>query len=405
MATKRHTNLLASTVALLAIFAVTLWPLSGPAHRGFSACLTCGEGVAGDAVLNILLFIPLGAAMARHRSGIRGAVAASFAISLLVEVLQWWGVPGREATATDVLTNTIGGGVGAVLMANRRLLASPTTSEALLLVCAGGTLWTMIIGIATWGLAPDAPATRQYWGQHAHDLPGFTVLDARVIRSRINGYELPDAPIPTTNSLRESIQSEGYRIEALVSGLPSVGGRAEITALVDGENHFLALLEQRQCILRFSARMRGARIGLVPPSVGLADACAEGVTRVNGSLDRERMTVSLEHDGVLRSHSRRTTPGTGWSLIVPDALPDSVEWAWTLAWLGVPIALMGWWARRTGFNPWPRWIALSAWGCVVLVAAATVGEVALPTSTDCAIVSFAAAGTLVPTKRSGGRNR
>jgi hypothetical protein len=404
--TRANTSLLALALALATILALTLWPLSGASYDGFSTCLTCGDGIARDAVLNVLLFLPLGAALALVGVGIRGAVAASLAVSVVVEVLQWGIVPGREAAVTDLLTNTVGGGLGALLMANRHRLASPGGRDARALVCAAGALWTILIGFATWGLAPDAPATPQYWGQHVHDLPGFALLNARVIQARINGYDLPDAPIAATAALRRSIREKGYRLGATVSALPSVDGRAEIVALVDGANHFLALLEQRRCALRFSTRMRGARVGLVPPSVALVGACADGVTRVSGSFDRRQVIVSIERGGVTRWHSQRITPATGWLLVVPDVAPDGLDWAWTLAWLGVPIALIGWWARNTVASyPWQRWIALSAWGCVVLAGAAIIGKVALPTFADCAIVSFAAAATLISTARRSVRPR
>ena len=74
-----------------------------------------------DILLNVLLYIPLGLAAAlvflrRHSraASALGAIAAAFAVSLSVEMLQAF-MPQRDPSSLDVLTNVLGGTLGAVI--------------------------------------------------------------------------------------------------------------------------------------------------------------------------------------------------------------------------------------------------------------------------------------------------
>ena len=67
-----------------------------------------------DVLLNVLLFMPLGAALGVLRVRAVGAAAMGFFLSTTIELLQY-GIPGREPSARDVLTNTIGTIMGALI--------------------------------------------------------------------------------------------------------------------------------------------------------------------------------------------------------------------------------------------------------------------------------------------------
>lgn len=70
--------------------------------------------------LNILLFIPLGIAVALRSKErpLRSACLTGFAVSLIVEVVQYLFLPGRTVDVDDLILNTTGGamGVAAVLL-------------------------------------------------------------------------------------------------------------------------------------------------------------------------------------------------------------------------------------------------------------------------------------------------
>src|SRR5438445_1321542 len=64
--------------ALLPILVATLWPFPGQEPEGFLSCIACSDDATSDVLLNILLFAPLGAALAlRVRSIPRCALIAA----------------------------------------------------------------------------------------------------------------------------------------------------------------------------------------------------------------------------------------------------------------------------------------------------------------------------------------
>ena len=72
--------------------------------------------ILADGLLNVLFFLPLGFLVARG-GGARGVVAAllvGFGLSLAIEVGQF-AIPGRSSSALDLIANTLGAGLGALM--------------------------------------------------------------------------------------------------------------------------------------------------------------------------------------------------------------------------------------------------------------------------------------------------
>jgi glycopeptide antibiotics resistance protein len=99
---------------------------------------------ADDVVANILLYIPFGffagyALERRALAAVAGAAAAGFALSLFVELIQFYDV-GRVQDLVDICTNTSGAFLGGVAAAaSRRRVPSPYL--ALILVYWLGSRW------------------------------------------------------------------------------------------------------------------------------------------------------------------------------------------------------------------------------------------------------------------------
>jgi glycopeptide antibiotics resistance protein len=97
-----------------------------------------------DVVANVLLYLPLGffvayALQRRTPSALAGATAAGFALSLLVELVQFYDL-GRVQELTDICSNTAGALLGAAgAVAARRRVSSPYLT--LVLVCWLGNRW------------------------------------------------------------------------------------------------------------------------------------------------------------------------------------------------------------------------------------------------------------------------
>jgi hypothetical protein len=119
----------------LAILAVTLLPYRNGALSPFSFCFTCDFRWLADAVLNIGLFLPLGMALARRGRSWWIATLAGAVFSTAIELLQMV-VPGRDPSLRDIVANTLGAALGAVLVYRPRVWLVPTPRQAWWLLVA-----------------------------------------------------------------------------------------------------------------------------------------------------------------------------------------------------------------------------------------------------------------------------
>lgn len=116
--------------AFATVLALTLWPthVDGSARSGFEwfserlanrgIHLPFGYGFV-EFVLNIVLFVPPAAILAYLLNGRHTAwvILTGVAVSLFVEMVQLRVLDGRTATVQDVLANSLGAAVGAVVVA------------------------------------------------------------------------------------------------------------------------------------------------------------------------------------------------------------------------------------------------------------------------------------------------
>ncbi len=82
---------------------------------------------AVEAVANVLLFIPLGAALALRGVSVRKAALYGSLLSVTVECMQLLFVPGRTPSLDDVLLNTVGAMAGGALVSAVLPARRPTT--------------------------------------------------------------------------------------------------------------------------------------------------------------------------------------------------------------------------------------------------------------------------------------
>jgi hypothetical protein len=132
---RRSLRLLVATAAALVIGALTLAPRAviTPARGAFMRVVDAVTAPlllwipVGEAerVLNTLLFVPLGAAIALllTRRAWPIAIVVGFALSATVEYAQL-SIPGRVPDRDDVLWNTVGAAIGVVAITVPRLLTT-----------------------------------------------------------------------------------------------------------------------------------------------------------------------------------------------------------------------------------------------------------------------------------------
>src|SRR5258708_7450434 len=110
-------------VALACILGATLAPVGTEFQPDFVRCIICGGRGWADAVANLLLYAPLGAALFWNGRVGRRAVGMAFLLSACIELAQTF-IPGRDPSLSDVAFYTMGAGAGqiAALWTRRRVV-------------------------------------------------------------------------------------------------------------------------------------------------------------------------------------------------------------------------------------------------------------------------------------------
>jgi len=332
-------------VALGLILLATLTPFPGARLPDFVGCVICGVRGWSDALANLILFVPLGAALlANGRTGPR-AVGLAGLLSAGIELAQIF-IPGRDPSLGDVCFNTLGAAVGQVTAALALKLAacSGRAAARLSLVSAIGV--AVVTGVTGWLLLPALPLSAlRAW--YSPDRPDLELFRGRVISTSLGSVPFRTSVFPNPDEARRSLLTGApLRIVALA------GARARALAPMlviedeDGNELLLTGPDRDDWVLRL--RTRAASHRLDQPDLRLRGA----LTRVAPG-DTLRIEARRDPDGYcLRVNETQAcrlgfTIGSGWALLLylrhfPPWLQRLLGAAW-VAGLVVPI---GFWARK-----------------------------------------------------------
>ena len=148
--------------SLLFIAAATLTPgghfPSGALHPDFW-CFACGGADGGaDITLNLALFVPLGVALSLLGVSPLRALLIGMLLSMAVECAQHFGwPPDRIASATDLVTNSAGAFVGAIIGWYRGIWIRPSMRVARALTVSGAITVIAFLAFTAWALSPLEP--------------------------------------------------------------------------------------------------------------------------------------------------------------------------------------------------------------------------------------------------------
>ncbi|HEX2149096.1 MAG TPA: VanZ family protein, partial [Actinomycetota bacterium] len=205
----------------LAIAALTLVPAPEQAAAAETTplwCLVCGDYGGVDVLNNILLFLPFGAGLRLNGLRVRGIVATGALLSLTVEALQLLVIPGRDASLSDLLTNTLGTWLGAAVVRRQSALLKPTISGATRLALAGGLIWIAVQAVSGLLLRPWVPQSPLYgaWGRA---IPGRDRFDGRITSASVSGIAIPAGGTALGPELASLLRQGQVRVQlGLVSG-------------------------------------------------------------------------------------------------------------------------------------------------------------------------------------------
>lgn len=343
-----------TAVGATAIALATLRPGGlGPTNNHL--CLICGPAGGVDAVLNVLLFVPLGFGLALAH--VRPARTASLvlAFTLLIELLQLHIVPGRDASVGDIIANSLGGGAGYLTGRFCFALLRPSARSAPRLVAAWLGIWLAMQLFVAYTFIPTLPDP-PYYGQidrpSGRTRPAFPgkVLSSTVGTERLTPGELPNAALLKRLLNREA--GTPVRVVAVPRGV--VSGRAELLVVSSPRVGGVVSLEQAGESLLFGIRTGAELLRLRPYEFRLRGVFREvsmpeqlDTAFLHGQFSRAQVTVGARTKDVERVRTFVPRLSQGWILFMPLRTyidDDFIEFAASACFLVLLMAPAGYWA-------------------------------------------------------------
>jgi hypothetical protein len=349
---------------VLIVLVLTLAPVDSTETALPGTCIWCGHFALADAILNVLLFMPLGLVLGlRPRRAPWRAWIGLTLLAAAIETAQIF-LPGRFPTLSDVIANSMGAAIGLLLSGlwkrglpvhARRTGSLPVLAGALVaIVCTGGTLL----------LRPALPEST-WFGQWTPDLGHYDRYRGQVLAARIGDIELPGRRLENTPAVRALLLAgEPVEVE-FVAGAPPTA-TAPIFSIYDGMEREIFVLGGRGGDLLVRVRRRASNLRLRAPQ-----ALFEASAPVAG--DTAGISVTVGRGSICSDISRTSCrslapPGRGWSLLVGAAPTNGLERLADAAWLALLFLPLGY-----GFRPRTSWWAGLSVGLVGLLVAALVG--------------------------------
>lgn len=352
-----------AVVSVAAILYATLLPDSGEPVNSH-LCVVCGSRGGVDAVLNVLLFMPLGVGLALSGLPWNRAVITAFVISLMVETTQFLFIPGRDATLGDLLTNTVGGALGFAIARRAGIWMRPSPRTATIMGMGWCAVWLTIQAISSFSFAPSIPNSG-YYGQIARQLGGFALFPGKVLDPKIGGVTITDTRFRDVDSVgRRLLDGAKVALTAVPAG--RTNDIAPIVRVADDEQREIVLLAQDDDAFLFGVRTGSSSLRLRSVLFAMPRVFPAGVeTKPSPS---EPLTLSATYNGAeaqltaqARSVSRHQTipvsSALGWTLALPfqwyienTRTESLVSWIW-MACLTLPI---GYWGAHAALGTDPR---------------------------------------------------
>lgn len=351
---QRHLGYRIAVAGLLFIAAMTLMP-----HREEMArvavtpvtCVICGDLGGVDFFLNILLFVPLGIGLTLAGFSWRRALVLAGLTTFSVELLQMKAVPGRDASLGDVMANTLGGGLGALLAAHWRGVVFPSPDRARRLALAYAILLGWIWSGTAWALGPAYPQGVRWYGAWAAELDNFDRFPGKPLLVRAGGEPLLPGPALNQSRLEDAVVARPSLGFQAVLGGPTQR-LAPIGSIVDGVHRDVMLIGQAGEDLVFEVRMRATILKLRNPMAALRNGLsgmAGDTVEAEGALRDGAFELRASRGEQSTSRRLPLSAGWGWSLVAPwtPVLDDGASLL-TAVWIAGVLTLLAYWSAMAG---------------------------------------------------------
>jgi hypothetical protein len=351
---QRYFGLILAISGWLLVLFLTLYPTPDQADTAAGTsmwCLVCGELGMVDVLLNVVLFLPLGLGLGLARTPWLRAILIIGLTTLSVEILQLSVVTGRDASLSDLLTNSLGGAIGLVLARHWERAVFPSPRVSLVLAAVGAAAWLAVQGFTAFALQRSLPFS-VYYGQWAPELAQFERFTGQVRSVRLDTIPLGSTRLARSDRVRETLLvPETVLLVTAASGRPTEDV-APIFSIFDDRQREILLLGQKGDDLVFRVRTRTGSLGLRSPALRLPDALA--VRPGTGmELRAQYRTGHYRLDADIGGASYRRdlalSASWGWTFLLPFDHAFGGEMPWlTMLWVSGLVVPLGYYASRSG---------------------------------------------------------
>ena len=337
---------------LLFVLLLTLWPAPQEAKRSQLTpvwCLVCGSIGMQDVLQNLLMLMPFGIGLGLLGWRAVRALIAGFGLALIVELLQYAVIPGRDASLSDVVTNTLGTALGALVASRIDWLLHPPPRDAARL--AMGTLgtWAALWVAAGWllGASPGPAPWRAVLRPELIDAPPF---EGEIVSAELSGVALHEGGQALPSRVVDAYARDSVAFAASVRTGPPSRERRGLLEVRDGDSVVQLAVAERGGALRFAMRTRSSRLLLRPISLRMPRAAAqpEG-TSLMLSVRREAGAIVVE-PRMPGEREVRLNIGPHWlaTLLLPVEVWAGPSWeAFAYLWVVGLLVPVGWWVAHS----------------------------------------------------------
>lgn len=288
---------------------------------------------------------------------------------------------GRDASVGDLLTNTVGGGLGAAFGARLGAVLWPSAAGAQRLAIGWFGMLAGVQALATFAFVP-APTELVYSGHIGRSLGGRPAYPGRIASVRVGSHSVPNTWFDGEGVRAELSRHGGGALAVdLIPPAQPPAWSASIARIVDVRRREIIELSQAGLDATYGVRTNAAAIRLRPVRIRLQGAFASpspGETlTITAGYGASLATLRAQAGGESREMRARLSPGQAWRLLSPfsaDMTGRRIDVIMAAVWLLALLAPLGYWIGAA--SRWGAPVGGTAW--LPAVGALAVTLVALP---------------------------